>query len=35
MSFDVKEFQKKIDEFINSDEGKAYFENEKRKSELL
>lgn len=34
MSFDIKEFEKKIDEFVNSDEGKKYFENENRKFAL-
>lgn len=35
MSLDINEFKKKLDEWVKSDEGKAYFENEKRKSELL
>lgn len=34
MSIDVKEFSKKIDEFINSPEGEAYFENIRKKNEI-
>lgn len=34
MSINFEEFKKKIDEWVESDEDKAYFENENRKLEL-
>lgn len=34
MSIDIEEFKKKLDEWVESDEGKAHFENERKKTEL-